>query len=608
MLPILTKTVSFFSKPQVSRNVLAPYALDTPLLAFADGSHWLLRDLFEHVHVFGGPGSGKSSGSLATLYRICASGMGMLCLTAKEDEPGRLIRMALEAGRREEDILVIDDTLAWRFNFLNYELTRRGGGDTFTIVETLLSMMEAKRRLQSWGGGDDSRFWRDAAHEMLTHAINVLRLSQGTLRLRDIHAYLASLPRSAAQLGSASFLDQSFAARQLALALERSEREGLGPEAGLAQSYMEQGAFGDPRTIGNILITITSMLQPFLSGVLHELFCTDTTWTPELVLSEGKLTIIAFPVLLYKQLGVLAQVIFKAAFAQACGARPDDAAAVPVVLYADEAQSFYTEDDNRLAEMGRSKRVAMIYGTQNIGNYIRALGGPNAQAISESLLGNFGTLLFHANKHPGTNRFAADIIGRRLQLRDSVTSSGGVSRGISGGRSAGISHGQSAGRSGGRSWGWSRGTSWGRSRSDSHTTGGQGGGSYTVNSVFEFPAPSSRGSSWGWNWGRSTTRGTTNGGQASRTGGGNEGWTEGTNDTVNYGTTDGWNQGQNEGWSRSAAQQMDYDLEPGVFVGQLRTGGKRHRNLVDAIAVQTGRQWAGGRNWMLVSFRQEQDT
>lgn len=573
------------------------YDLDHPVLTFADGSEWLLRDLFQHVHVFGEPGSGKSSGSLATLYRICARNMGMLCLTAKEDEPGRLIKMALQAGRPEQDIIIIDDQLKWRFNFLDYEMKRRGGGDTFTIVETLLSMVEAKRRQQSGSSGDEAPFWRDAAHEALTHCINVLRLSQGTLRLADIHQYFATMPRTQEQLVDTKFTANSFAFKQLAEAMERSEKEGLGNEAELAYYHMQQIAGGDPRTAGNVLITITSMLQPFLSGKLHELFCTETNWTPELVLEEGKLTIIAFPVLLYKQLGVLAQVIFKAAFAQACGARRDDEHSIPVVLYADEAQSFYTEDDNRLAEMGRSKRVAMIYGTQNTGNYVRALGGSNAKEITEALLGNFGTLFFHSNKHPGTNRFASEIIGRSLTTRYSVSASIGRSRGTNESVSETTTRGKSWSWSSAFSWGRSRGKSKGRSEGFSSSTGG-GHSNSTEN-------PNPMAGTYSGNWSEGSNTSYNIGENISTNEGGNAGQSYSLNESRSYGTSRGVNHSTNEGSSSTATQHMDVALEPAVFVSQLRTGGRRHDFTVDAVVIQGGRIWNDGKNWTIASFRQE---
>ncbi|MEM9128604.1 MAG: TraM recognition domain-containing protein, partial [Pseudomonadota bacterium] len=357
---------------------------------------------------------------------------------------------------------------------------------------------------------------------------------------------------------------------------------------------MVQNAKGDVRTSGNILVTITSMLQPFLSGTLHELFCTETNWTPELVLEQGKLTIIAFPTLLYKQLGVLAQVIFKAAFAQACGARVDDPNSIPVILYADEAQNFMTEDDARLAEMGRSKRVAMVYGTQNIGNYVRALGGQNAQIITESMLGNFGTLFFHANKHPATNEFASKIIGRRMQYRRTMGSSGGKNVGISGGDSTATSGNRSWTRSIAESWGLSGGKSKSHQKGTSYSQGG--GHSSSTDQPYPMGTYSSN-YSGGKNASQSVSE--------------NAGWNQGGNTSDSYaesiGTTHttqrGWNQSVNEGWNQGINEHMDSDLEPAIFVGGLRTGGPEHDFVVDAVTVQTGRTFHD-RNWTKVSFRQ----
>jgi hypothetical protein len=57
--------------------------------------------------------------------------------------------------------------------------------------------------------------------------------------------------------------------------------------------------------------------------------------------------------------------------------------------------------------------------TQNYSNYLSALGGESARPKVDSLLGNLQTKIFHQNGDTATNTWAAEAIGRKLQYRQS---------------------------------------------------------------------------------------------------------------------------------------------------------------------------------------------
>ena len=83
---------------------------------------------FTGVQVFGSTGSGKSSASVKTLIKsYLKAGLGGLVLTAKTDELESWIEMADETGR-SDDLISFSPNNDYRFDFMRYELQRKGSG------------------------------------------------------------------------------------------------------------------------------------------------------------------------------------------------------------------------------------------------------------------------------------------------------------------------------------------------------------------------------------------------------------------------------------------------------------------------------------------------
>ena len=104
--------------------------LDFALLKFSLNKQdwWTIRDAVRGVQIFGGIGSGKSSGSGKTLAKaFLKNGFGGVVLCAKPDERANWEAMAKELGR-EDDLIIFQEDSEYEFNPLQYEMTREGKG------------------------------------------------------------------------------------------------------------------------------------------------------------------------------------------------------------------------------------------------------------------------------------------------------------------------------------------------------------------------------------------------------------------------------------------------------------------------------------------------
>jgi hypothetical protein len=124
------------SETTISKNTAAS-DLEFPLMKFSDDKNdwWTVRNALEGVQIFGGIGSGKTSGSgrmIATSF--LKNGFGGVVMCAKPDEANEWVKYAKECGR-EQDLIMFSEGSKWRFNPLQYETTRggKGAGQTMNI-------------------------------------------------------------------------------------------------------------------------------------------------------------------------------------------------------------------------------------------------------------------------------------------------------------------------------------------------------------------------------------------------------------------------------------------------------------------------------------------
>jgi len=515
--------------------------LDAPLLHISPHDVFTLRDAAQGVLILGGTGSGKTSASKALKAAYLASGMGGLVLCAKAEEAA-LWRQQCAANGRSGSLLVWSGR-NFRYNFLAYELVSKGATGINAVVECLMRVLEIARIAAPNPGRSGDAFWEDTTRQILRNTIPVLYAATGTVRIPDVLAFVRGAPVAQEQM-----TDPAWQSSSRFYAIFRQAIGRLDDASGeRALSYWRHDfATLDAKTRGNIVISLTTALDRFNHGWLHDTFCTDTTIVPEICF-QGAIVVMAMRALTLNEDGIIAQQLFKYLWQRAVLARNGMGpvqSARPVFLWADEAQYFVNSQDAEYLSTCRGSRACTVFLSQSLPTFYAKLGGENAHDRVHHLLGNFGTRIWHNNACAETNEWASKTIGRALQQRASYNESEGSSSNL------GMNMGE--------------GTNWGTNESSSHGFSASGKGS------------SSSGSS-------------------------SQGRSEGGNDSYGRNRGSGTNRGSSWGYS----EQMDHLLEPGQFSRILKTGGPANGNRVSAIWYQAGRVFReSGGNALLVEFQQ----
>ena len=422
------------------------FDLDRPLLEFVSSSEkstWTIRHAVEGVQIFGGIGSGKTSGSGRMLaLKYLAAGFGGLVLTVKLDEKQAWQEYCYLTGRIQ-DLVILEPGGSERFNFLEYESRHVGGKQTATdnIVEVLKTVIRAGDGKGSIGGDDP--FWESALDMLMFNVIDLCQLAYGTLSIQQMYDIVQTIPQ-----GKKAFKQQLLAERKspflkaLEAAQERvkakidlwevslsehakKELEDADlleqriletlPEARLLK-FLDQFFFENfielsDRTRSIIDFSFAGFLFRLLREPVYSLFCKGTsTVIPEDSL-QGKIILLSLPVKFYHKVGRDCQILFKYIWQRAMERRDVAKNQRPLFLWADEAQNFLHEHDADYQATARSSRVATVYISQNMPNYYACMGGQKANFRVKSFLGTLATKIFHANADSDTNQYASELVG-----------------------------------------------------------------------------------------------------------------------------------------------------------------------------------------------------
>lgn len=428
------------------------FNLNTTLIQFANDGvacDWTLGDAVQGVQIFGGTGSGKTSGSGRMLaLKYLSAGFGGLVLTVKPDEKD-LWKEYCELAGRTDDLLIIQPNGEHAFDFLEYE-SRDKEDVTENLVQVLKTVIQASE--QQAGTGSSDPFWETSLDMLIFNVIDLCMLAYGSVSVQRMYDISQTLPQPEHMKGD----EKPETAFYHAFLLAQEKVSGLVDAWKAAQEPDELAHLQEMPDIDDVLCanipearTLKFIDQFFFDGYLnlsektrsvidfsfsgflfrllrdpvYSLFCKQsTTFTPEDSL-DGKIILIDLPVKLHHKIGRDCQIMFKYIWQRAMEKRDVGANGRPVFLWADEAQNFIHEHDTDYQATARSSRIATVYITQNLANYHANMGGVKSDMRVKSFLGTLGTKIFHANADVETNRYASELIGDAYHEETSKTSS-----------------------------------------------------------------------------------------------------------------------------------------------------------------------------------------
>lgn len=401
-----------------------PSFMDHPLLHFTPHDPLTVRLSMQGIQVWGGIGSGKTSGSGAALARaFLRAGYGGLVCCSKPEERKLWEHYCAETGRTD-DLIIIEpgDPAPYRFNFLDYELRRqgRGGGQTENVVALLAQVAEIIEGKTTPHGGE--RFWTRAGQQLLRNAVEMLLIATGGASLQSVIKLVLSAPDSPEQTTDADWQQESilWQALEAGEAAPKTARQTNDYDRAV-DYWMEEYPALDPKTRAGIVSTFTGMADLLTHGLAWELLCHDTNIVPDVAWRSGAIIVLDVPIQEFHEVGRVVQSIWKFMYQRTIIGRDVEEYPRPCVLWCDEAQNFISSFDFKYQEVSRSALSATVFLSQNINGYYARMG--DNRSATDALLGNFQLQIFHANADHLTNKYAADKIAQSWQTIGSYSAS-----------------------------------------------------------------------------------------------------------------------------------------------------------------------------------------
>lgn len=419
------------------------YDLNEPVFKIGKSeTPWTIGNSVEGLQIFGGIGSGKTSGSGRYFaLKYLSKGYGGLVLTVKPDEKDEWVKYC-KIANRENDLIIVEPNGTNYFNFLNYE-SSKGTHQSYTdnILQVLKTVIRASEEKAS--GKSDDPFWETALDMLITNTIDLCLLSYEKVTVDLLYKISRSAsstkflqytsddnPSTFNDFDKAIYWARHNTAKKIddwaedygSIKVEAMTDEEYNaaiqqsvPEARVfklvKEFFLETYAELSEKTRSIVDFSFTGFLFRLLKDPVYSLFCNKpSTFTPEDCLN-GKIIIINLPVKIYHKVGRDIQIMFKYIWQRAMEKRNIKENGRPVFLWADEAQNFLHEYDPDYQATARSSRIATVYISQNLPNYHANMGGAKSEYKVKSFLGTLATKIFHANADIETNKYASELIG-----------------------------------------------------------------------------------------------------------------------------------------------------------------------------------------------------
>ena len=376
----------------------------------------------EGVLVFGQSGGAKTSSMKTAAQKLLQLGLGGIVFCVKPEEFGDWKKYAEEAGR-------LDDLVEFApgkecFNFINAE-AQVGGALTENIISVIL---DAAKIL---GGKSTEDTWDKAAKQLMRSLLTIVLSARGKVTIDDLYACIANMPKGFDRAKLEQWRNNS------ALGQLLSECKFDHPDLEASASYiMEEWPNKATETTSSVEFTLSTTIDLLRRAPLREWLCGETTIRPEDA-RNGKIIVINYPILQYKEAARLSQIIFKSAAQRAFERNPGNF----VFFWNDEYQYTYAPGDTEFATTRRSQRVIDVALLQNLPLWYEKAGSDsNSQNRVMAHVGNMVNKFFFLNDCAVTNEWAAKQIGQNLIMRKNRNKNSNIGGGkYSSGQSSGES-------------------------------------------------------------------------------------------------------------------------------------------------------------------------
>lgn len=402
------------------RSSVTQWSLDHVLLQWVAETPWTIRDAFQGCQIFGATGSGKTSASLkCVITSMLRAGFGGVLFTVKPEDRATYEEWIERAGRRD-DLLVFSPSSGLRYNFMAEELAQTpdvaAAAENLTALVMTAAEIRDRSRGTAGGGGDNGAFFVQNSNKYARNALLVLLLSGTPVTPQNLLRIVMSAPRTVDDLNNKSWQASSFCFECLRRSESASMRDSERADLGIAVDFFCQELPNlNSRTRSSIESTLTAAIDALSRGLVRDMLSSPESNFSASMLYAGKIVILDFPVLVYRDVGQLIQVIVKASLQRAHSRRDVRANPRPTFMASDEYQHLAVDDDQLFQSTARSSHTAVINATQSVTTVMDAFG-PHSEVKVHSLLGNLQTQIFHQQTDTRTISYVQELVGRSRQL------------------------------------------------------------------------------------------------------------------------------------------------------------------------------------------------
>ncbi|MHC5540039.1 type IV secretory system conjugative DNA transfer family protein [Singulisphaera rosea] len=389
----------------VKRRPGARDVLEQVLFKWTEQDSYTLRDLTRNAIVFGGTGSGKTTGAgFGIGSAIARNPSTSMLILASKIEDKEFWGGIFAAAKRE--LVVVEPGGGLCFNVLDAEL--KEGGQTRDITQCLLTLAEGLGR----GDGDSHRdpFWREANRRMLHNAIEALKQATGRVDPWDLQRFITGAARSPADLKDDKW-KASFHNEVLMRACHCEKTALAKHDFELARLYWtEEIPTLNDRTRTSIEAGVLGLLHVLNTGIVRELIAGETNITPA-ILDEGRSILINMPIVAGDATATFVNVAWKYAVERRILRRKAGGDDRVIVVWTDEYQKVANSYDAAYLAECRSHRGSLVALTQSVHGMYEAMG----ENPSNSLLSNYLYKIFHAVGDAKTAELGVALLGQRQE-------------------------------------------------------------------------------------------------------------------------------------------------------------------------------------------------